>query len=245
MLLLKGTPAALNYTYGPALNYRGPKSIDLIYKQGEPVVVVAAMIPMDELRRIELTRVRGFVFEGGTALDEDLYNFLMNEKRAAVIGCKGATKYICDGDMVAVDGVLGYIALSPTGELLERFQADRKKGPPSEKGRAIEIMARTLFESLKKEREEQIARGQEPEKPPTQAEVYKAWKDGKHPGLVYQLLSGLPLPNSPTAGEHGHEHPPEGGHGHGDEHEHDEPEKSGAEARREARRSGRDQPKEE
>ena len=93
MLLLKGTSAAANYTFGPALVYRGPASIDRIYKQGEPVVVIADMIPLDELRRIELTRVRGFVFEQGDAVqDEDMFNYLMTEKRAAVISCERATE---------------------------------------------------------------------------------------------------------------------------------------------------------
>src|SRR5262245_41151014 len=133
MVTLQGIPAAYNYTYGPALIYEGPSSIDRIYKQGIPVVVVCeGTIPMDELRRIELTRVRGFIMEGGRATDEDLYNFLMNEKRAAVIGCAGATQYILEGEWICVDGVEGIVCIDPDEYTLGTFEAKRAEGPPTD-----------------------------------------------------------------------------------------------------------------
>jgi hypothetical protein len=240
MLLLKGTSAALNYTYGPALVYRGPRSIDKIYKSGEPVVVIADMIPLDELRRIELTRVRGFVFEQGNAVeDEDLYNFLMTEKRAAVLSCESATDFICDGDMVIVDGTQGYVCLQPTDEVLADFQKTRKLGPPTDRGAAVQNMAKAILDGLVKEREAKEARGEKIMKSGEVISVAEAKAlSAAQPGIIYQLLSGLPLPNSPTAGEHGHQHGDAeamGGehahdhgdhdhdhdHAHGDEHEHE------------------------
>jgi hypothetical protein len=248
MILMKGTPVAFNYTYGPALIYRGPRSIDAIYRQGEPVVVIADMIPMDELRRIELTRVRGFVFSKGTALDEDHYNFLNQEKRAAVIGCELAMEYICEGDMVIVDGVEGLVCLQPNEETLEAFQEQRKKGPPSEKGIAIQKIARAMLDGLVQERAEAEARGEKIMKSGEVISKEEALALSKNqPGLIYQILSGLPLPNSPTADPHGHapghEHGHDHGHGehdHDHEHEGEEEKKPDARARREAQKSGRE-----
>ena len=246
MLLMKGTSCAMNFTYGPALVYRGPKSIDRIYKLGEPVVVIADMIPLDEMRKIELTRVRGWVFEKGTATeDEDLFNFLMTEKRAAVISCEGATDHICDGDMVIVDGTEGYVCLSPNDETLAAFQKTRKLGPPTEKSAAVQSMARAILDGLVKEREEKERKGEKIVKSGevmTVAEAKAA--SAAQPGLIYQLLSGLPLPNSPTAGEHGHQHPPaeyggEGEHGHdhaGHDHDHAHEERKGRREEREEKK---------
>jgi hypothetical protein len=243
VILFKGTPAAFNYTYGPALIYRGPRDIDRIYKQGEPVVVVADVIPVDELRKIELTRVRGWVFEEGRATDEDLYNFLFTEKRAAVISCKGARKFICDGDMVAVDGIKGLVCLRPNDETLAAFQEDRKKGPPTDKGAAIQSFAKSIMDGLLEERKEKEERGEEVKKTGevmTKEEAKEAAKNA--PGLIYQLLSGIPLPNSPTAGHHGHQHPEGEEHDHDHDHDHEgegDDQKMDARARREAQRAER------
>jgi len=251
VILFKGTPAGFNYTYGPALTYHGPKTIDVLYRLGVPVVLVADMIPMEELRKIELTRIRGFVFTQGNAVDdEDLYNFLITEKRAAVLSCKDAMDYICDGDFVIVDGVDGHVCLSPNEETLAAFQAQRAKGPPDEKGAQIRRFAAAMIEGMQKQREEAEALGQKaPGTPVTKEEALAMHKQA--PGFVYQILAGLPLPNSPTAG-HSHDHPdipqiPGGddhaGHGHDDhdhDHDHDPDKPMDARARRDAQKAERE-----
>jgi hypothetical protein len=215
MIIIQGTAAAFNFTYGPALIYRGPRSIDEIYRQGEPVVVFADMIPIEELRKIELTRVRGFVFEEGTAADDEIYNFLMNEKRAAVIGAAGALDVIEPGKWVIVDGVEGYVCIDPTPEMLERFQEHRKKGPPKDTATQTAALLRATIEGVAKQREEEKAKKEE-----AQAKLEQFSKDDvkrylaqPEAGLIGMLLTGLPIPGAKEAeGDHHHGHD----HGRGD-----------------------------
>jgi hypothetical protein len=244
MMLFKGLPAGFNFTSGPAMHYEGPRTIDKIYKLGEPVILLADMIPMDELRKIELTRIRGFIFsEGDPVADEDLYNFLFTEKRAAVLSCKDALDYICEGDLVIVDGIDGLVCLDPNEETLRAFQEQRAKGAPDDKGAQLQRFAQAILHGLKAEREDAIARGEKVRSGPVPKEEALAIAK-QQPGLIYQILAGLPLPNSPTAG-HAHDHP-ELSHmagqleaeGHAHDHAHDddaEEKKPDARSRREAR----------
>ncbi|GIW70919.1 MAG: hypothetical protein KatS3mg102_0461 [Planctomycetota bacterium] len=193
---LQGIAAAWNYTYGPIYLYEGPRSIDEIYRLGEPVVVFAETIPMEELRKIELTRVRGFVFEGGSAADDELYNFLFTENRAAVIGCTGALFFAEQnpGAWVIVDGVLGLVCFNPSAETLERFQRVRAQGPPErDRTTAIAQHFNTILEGKLEEKRRREAAG-EPVGHPTFTPQQAQQAQAAAPGLVLSLLSGLPLP---------------------------------------------------
>ena len=198
MVLLRGTPAAFNYTYGPALLYQGPRSIDEIYRQGEPVVVIADLIPIEELRKIELTRVRGFVLEEGDPSEEDLFSFFMNENRATVIGCKGILDAVSPGQWVIVDGVEGVVCVDPTPEVLAEFQETRRKGAPKrdEADEAAKIV-QTVVEGVDRKRADRGASGELAERA-LAARQAVAEKE-EPPGLILQILAGLPLPGMPGA----------------------------------------------
>lgn len=201
-MFLPGIAAAYNYTYGPVLVYKGPRSIDEIYRSGEPVVVVARKIPHHELRRIELTRVRGFVFMEGDPTDERLLNFLMKENRAAVIGCAGILDHVADGQWVIVDGVNGAVCVDPTPEALAAFEEDRRKGPPKDMGTRVVALAQTLAQGLAGRK----ASATPPPEPPAQAPGPAPERLGPGqaapppPGLIERILAGLPLPARPPGG---------------------------------------------
>ncbi len=220
MILLRGYPAAWNYTYGPAYFYKGPRSLDEIYQMGEPVVVVADMIPMDELRKMELTRVRGFVLEEGSPADEDHYNFFMNEKRAAVMGVAGARRAIEPGEWIIVDGVEGVVCVRPDPDVLEKFNKVREQGPPrrSAVAGAAMILRHTMEAFLAKREAERAApeaAGAEAGRVPARAHAHAHDHDherpraggaglmqqleskvASQPGLVSVLLDGIPIPRS-------------------------------------------------
>ncbi|MFC1706203.1 hypothetical protein ACFL59_05170 [Planctomycetota bacterium] len=197
--LLRARSAAYNRTYGPIHIYRGPKSMDEIYEMGEPVVVVADMIPMNELTRLELTRVRGFVFEEGSATkDDDLYNFLMNENRAAVIGCKGALYFARNGEWVIVDGVNGVVCFNPSEETVARFQVVRADGVPErdEMQQVAETMNTFIEDAIEERIREKEAGKKSDHDHMSKQEAIDAHDEGG-PGLVLTLLSGLPIPGTP------------------------------------------------
>ena len=198
-IVLHGTPAAYNYTYGPVLVYEGPRSIDAIYKQGEPVVVVADMIPIAELRKIELTRVRGWIFEQGTVLDDELYNFLVTEKRAAVIGCETALYFAERGaGWAIVDGVNGLVCFNPSARTLRNFQEVRVDGPPERDPMEAAVDALHLVVEAKAAEKRKLAeQGIEIADPQKLSPKEIAKLGEQQPGLVMSILSGLPLPEQP------------------------------------------------
>ncbi len=196
-VVIAGVPAAYNYTYGPIYIYEGPRSIDAIYHMREPVVVFADMIPIDELQRLELTHIRGFVFERGSAADEDEYNFLNNENRAAVIGCTGALFFAehSRDRWVIVDGVAGAVCFCPRAETLERFEAIRAEGPPP-RSRELALSAhfKHMLDAKLEERARKEAAGERLKHPHDLGPKEALAVQQEGPGLVLQLLSGLPVP---------------------------------------------------
>jgi hypothetical protein len=200
-VVIAGTGVAYNYTHGPIFIYRGPKSIDAIYHMREPVVVFAEMIPLDELQRLELTRIRGFVFEEGSPSDDEIYNFLNQEKRASVIGCTGAMFFAerslraAPGKWVIVDGVMGLVCFCPDEDTLEKFQEVRADGPP-ERDKSDELTAhfRKMLDAKIDEHERQEAAGTRLKHPHEMTNKEALVIQNDSPGLVMQLLSGLPVP---------------------------------------------------
>jgi hypothetical protein len=204
VIFLAGEGAALNYTYGPVYRYRGPRSIDEIYRMGEPVVVVARAIPLHELRRIETTRVRGFVFAEGDLTDEPLVSFLMNERRAAVLGVRGILERAVEGTWVIVDGVNSVVVIDPTPEALLAFETERRSGPPKGVAEKSAIVARRVAASLRSRRDAERGR---PAVGDAAGGGAASRETGGAPGLVERLLAGLL--ESGRGDGHGH------GHGHG------------------------------
>jgi len=211
-IILRGKPACWNYTFGPAYVYKGPRSIDEIYHMGEPVIVVCDRIPMDELRKIELSRVRGFVFEEGSSQDEELFNFLVTEKRASVLSCPAASYFAREGGWVIVDGVQGLVCFNPTGATLQRFEEVRKEGPPErERMDAVVGMLDQMVQDAAEKREQDKEEGTyvDPhDHHVTPKEAVQMQKEA--PGLILQVLAGLPIKGAPGAEEAGYK---EGGAG--------------------------------
>lgn len=129
MIRRTGLIGAWNYTYGPALVYEGKKSLDYIQRSGEPVVIVAASLPIHELLRVDIRRIRGFVLE---KLDNEgiMGIFLAQEKRAAVYNIPNVMADCETGTWVIVDGVNGEVYFDPDEETVNRYYELRCAGAP-------------------------------------------------------------------------------------------------------------------
>jgi phosphohistidine swiveling domain-containing protein len=140
MHVIEGKSGAWNYTIGPAYIWRGTESIDEVNALHMPVVVVAHYIPAQELARLELTRIYGFVIEHA-ALGDPTVVFYSHQHRATVIGASGALEHAVAGEPVVVDGVEGKVFFQPDEATLARYQDLRRKDlPPEPDGLADEMM---------------------------------------------------------------------------------------------------------
>ncbi len=139
-----GFGCAWNYTIGPALIYEGPSSIDRINTSPLPVVVIADALPVEELGRIDVNRVYGFVIERCARSDPALV-FLSNQHRAAVVRAEGIFDAAHEGQTVIVDGVEGRVILDPDGETRAHYETLRRQGPPPRPaGFADELLRDTM-----------------------------------------------------------------------------------------------------
>jgi hypothetical protein len=127
--MYKGIGAAWNFTAGPAYCYQGPSSIDEINYLPEPVVLFADYIPEDELKKIEVTRVRGIVIEAGSIIDPTFWWFV-DQNRASMVACIGVLQDVRHGEYVIVDGVRGCVYLTPDAETHLNYERLRYFGPP-------------------------------------------------------------------------------------------------------------------
>ncbi|GIW70871.1 MAG: hypothetical protein KatS3mg102_0413 [Planctomycetota bacterium] len=125
----RGVGAAWNFTIGPVLRWRGPSSIDAINRLAEPAVVVADYIDEQRLRRIHVTRVRGFVIGRGSIIDPTFW-WYVQENRAAVVGCAEAVAAAREGELAIVDGVRGVVYLDPDPDTYAIYERLREIGPP-------------------------------------------------------------------------------------------------------------------
>ncbi|MHC4831807.1 MAG: hypothetical protein ACYTFT_15850 [Planctomycetota bacterium] len=126
---VRGIGAAWNFTMGDAFIYEGPHSIDKLNFLPIPVVVCASYIPEEELKRIDTSRVYGFLLEKGSIIDPT-YWFYVDENRASVVGCKGLLSQVRAGESVIVDGVRGKGYLTPDSYTHANFERLRTLGPP-------------------------------------------------------------------------------------------------------------------
>ncbi len=125
----RGRGAAWNFTIGPAFRWRGPASIPAIEAACDPVVLFADYIEQDLLRKIDATRVRGYVFAQGTIIDP-AYWWLVEENRASVTCCPEALADVREGELVIVDGVRGIVYLDPDPQTRANYEQLRRLGPP-------------------------------------------------------------------------------------------------------------------
>ncbi len=147
MIALHGIPAACNYTVGPALIYTSTKSIDAIYHRKEPVVVIASYIPLPDLKKIDMKKVRGFVLEHGSPADPTYATYFL-EKRATVMGVGEAVDKFRPEMPVYVDGVEGTVYLEPDEATVAQFDERRQAGSPVLPEKFYEILE-LVFGSVK------------------------------------------------------------------------------------------------
>lgn len=131
MQVIEAKSGAWNYTIGPAFLWEGTKSIDEIHRLHMPVVVVAEYIQIEDLVRLEMTRILGFVVERKSLADPTNV-FFSSQHRAAVLGAAGAVAQAKPGEPVVVDGVLGKAFFDPDEATLAHYNELRKVGPPPE-----------------------------------------------------------------------------------------------------------------
>ncbi len=145
MQTFEGLSGAWNYTIGPALIYKGVKSIGEINLRALPVVVVAPYVPLDELGKMDLKHVYGFVLEGGGYGDPTRI-FYSNQHRATVMRCEGILAAARPDQTIVVDGVDGKVFLDPDAETLARYNELRKQGPPPEPDGFAEQLVKDAME---------------------------------------------------------------------------------------------------
>ncbi len=149
MIVRTGVGAAWNYTMGPALLYTGRRSIDEIYRQRMPVVVVAEFIPLADLEKIELTRVYGFVMARGSTTDPE-YAFYMSRRKATVLGVATIIADVGAGTRVVVDGVNERVYVDPDDETVKLYEELRRRGPgPMSPEKVAEFTRATLHGAVR------------------------------------------------------------------------------------------------
>jgi hypothetical protein len=125
----RGRGAAWNFTIGPAHVWQGPASIEAVNGAKDPVVIFCDYIDMDTLRKVNVTRVRGYVFARGNVIDP-AYWWLVDENRASVTCCPEAVAAVRSGETVVVDGVRGVVYLDPDPQTRANYERLRQIGPP-------------------------------------------------------------------------------------------------------------------
>lgn len=152
MQVVEAKSGAWNYTIGPAFLWEGTKSIDEIHRLHMPVVIVAESMAIEDLVRLEMTRILGFVVERKSLADPTNV-FFSSQHRAAVLGAAGAVAQAKPGETVVVDGVLGKAFFDPDETTLAHYNELRKVGPPPQpEGFASKMME--ISQDLRKVAEE-------------------------------------------------------------------------------------------
>lgn len=128
---VRGLGAAWNFTMGPVLLYSGPQDLARIHALADPHIVVAKYIPEMDLKKMDRTRVRGFVIEKGSIVDPT-YWFFRDENRACVIGAEDAFELALEGESAVVDGVRGVAYFGPDAGTLKDYEYLRSIGPPTD-----------------------------------------------------------------------------------------------------------------
>jgi phosphotransferase system enzyme I (PtsI) len=94
---------------------------DLVRDVEPPVIVVARELPASVAAQFDWTRVRGLVCEVGSPTHHTVI-LARSLGVPVVIGLSGATQAITPGQLLAVDGTSGEVAVDPTEEVQERWR---------------------------------------------------------------------------------------------------------------------------
>jgi phosphotransferase system enzyme I (PtsI) len=94
---------------------------DLVRDVEPPVIVVARELPASVAAQFDWTRVRGLVCEVGSPTHHTVI-LARSLGVPVVIGLSGATQAITPGQLLAVDGTSGEVAVEPTEEVQERWR---------------------------------------------------------------------------------------------------------------------------
>lgn len=94
---------------------------DLVRDIEPPVIVVARELPASVAAQFDWTRVRGLLCEVGSPTHHTVI-LARSLGVPVVIGLSGATQAITPGQLLAIDGTSGEVAVDPTEEVQERFK---------------------------------------------------------------------------------------------------------------------------
>jgi phosphotransferase system enzyme I (PtsI) len=95
--------------------------VELIHDLEPPVIVVADELPPSVAAQLDWTRVGGLVCDIGSPTHHTVI-LARSFGVPAVVGLSGATQLITPGQMLALDGTTGEVALEPGEEALERWR---------------------------------------------------------------------------------------------------------------------------
>jgi phosphotransferase system enzyme I (PtsI) len=95
--------------------------VDLVEESDPPLILIADELPPSMAAQVDWTRVRGFVGEVGSPTHHTVI-LLRSLGVPAVVGLGGASEVISPGQMVAIDGTSGEVAVDPTDDALERWR---------------------------------------------------------------------------------------------------------------------------
>jgi len=94
---------------------------DLLRHIEPPVIVVVRELPASVAAQFDWTRVRGLVCEVGSPTHHTVI-LARSLGVPVVIGLSGATQAITPGQLLAIDGTSGEVAVDPTDEVQERWR---------------------------------------------------------------------------------------------------------------------------
>lgn len=94
---------------------------DLVRDIEPPVIVVARELPASVAAQFDWTRVRGLVCEVGSPTHHTVI-LARSLGVPVVIGLSGATQAITPGQLLAIDGTSGEVAVDPTEDVQERWR---------------------------------------------------------------------------------------------------------------------------
>jgi len=95
--------------------------VDLVNEVEPPVVVVADELPPSLAAQLDWTRVGGLVLDIGSPTHHTVI-LARSLEVPAVVGLGGATQLIAPGQVVALDGSTGEVAVDPGEEVLDRWR---------------------------------------------------------------------------------------------------------------------------
>jgi phosphotransferase system enzyme I (PtsI) len=95
--------------------------VDLVEELEPPLILVADELPPSAAAQVDWTRVRGLVCDVGSPTHHTVI-LVRSLGVPAVVGLGGATQVISPGQMIALDGTTGEVAVDPPEEALDRWR---------------------------------------------------------------------------------------------------------------------------